>query len=100
MSARSETEAELEEMSYRWRSGRLADLGYVDFYEALDLFRPLTPDQVQIGEGSQDPIENEPTHLPVVVAEEVVGRSFLARTMAAIDTRARPSVSSARCSCS
>jgi hypothetical protein len=85
MSARSETEAELEEMSYRWRSGRLADLGYVDFYEALDLFRPLTPDQVQIGEGSQDPIENEPTHLPVVVAEEVVGRSFLARTMAAID---------------
>jgi hypothetical protein len=72
-------------MSYRWRSGRLADLGYVDFYEALDLFRPLTPDQVQIGEGSQDPVESEPTHLPVVVAEEVVGRSFLARAMAAIE---------------
>src|SRR5690606_24462339 len=38
MAARSEPPAELEEMSYRWRSARLADLGYVDFYEALDLF--------------------------------------------------------------
>ena len=85
MAARSETMAELEEMSYRWRSGRLADLGYVDFYEALDLFRPLTADQVQIGEGSADRSVDEPTHLPVVVAEEVVGRSFLARALAGID---------------
>ena len=54
MSARSELSAELEEQSYRWRSGRLADLGYVDFYDALDLFRPLTPDQVKIGEGTED----------------------------------------------
>jgi hypothetical protein len=91
MSARSETIAELEEMAYRWRSGRLADLGYVDFYEALDLFRPLTADQVQIGEGSQDrahEVDEEPTHLPVAVAEEVVGRSFLARAMAGIDDAA------------
>jgi hypothetical protein len=86
MAARSEPPAELEEMSYRWRSGRLADLGYVDFYEALDLFRPLMPDQVNIGEGSQDkPLEEGETRLPVVVAEEVIGRSFLARAMAAID---------------
>lgn len=86
MAARSEMPAELEEMAYRWRSGRLADLGYVDFYEALDLFRPLTPDQVAIGEGSQDRIvEGEPTRLPVAVAEEVLGRSFLARAMATIE---------------
>jgi len=44
MAARSEPPAELEEMSYRWRSARLADLGYVDFYEALDLFRQLDAD--------------------------------------------------------
>ena len=43
---RPEPPAELEENSYRWRSGRLADLGYVDFYEALDLFRPLDADKV------------------------------------------------------
>jgi hypothetical protein len=86
MAARSEPPAELEEMAYRWRSGRLADLGYVDFYEALDLFRPLTPDQVSIGEGSQDrPLDEEPPRLPVAIAEEVLGRSFLARAMASID---------------
>ena len=90
MAARSEPPAELEEQSYRWRAGRLADLGYVDFYDALDLFRPLTPDQVKIGEGSQDrsaETDTEPDigHLPVVVAEQVVGRSFLARALAAIE---------------
>jgi hypothetical protein len=84
MSARSEPAAELEENSYRWRSGRLADLGYVDFYDALDLFRPLDPSQVQIGEGSQDHIASDDTRLPVVVAEQVIGRSFLARALAAL----------------
>ena len=84
MSARSEPPAELEENSYRWRSGRLADLGYVDFYDALDLFRPLEPAQVQIGEGSQDHMVGDDTRLPVVVAEQVIGRSFLARALAAI----------------
>ncbi len=84
MAARSEPPAELEENSYRWRSGRLADLGYVDFYDALDLFRPLDPAQVQIGEGSQDHVLGEDTRLPVAVAEQVIGRSFLARALAAI----------------
>jgi hypothetical protein len=89
MAARAETEAELEEMAYRWRSGRLADLGYVDFYDALDLFRPLTPDQVQIGEGSQErPGAEDESRMPLVIAEEVIGRSFLARAMAAIDDEA------------
>jgi hypothetical protein len=87
MSARSEPAADLEEQSYRWRSGRLADFGYVDFYEALELFRPLAADQVAIGENSQDRVvgEDEATRLPIVVAEEVIGRSFLARALAAID---------------
>jgi hypothetical protein len=89
MAARSEPPAELEEMSYRWRSARLADSGYVDFYDALDLFRPLPADQVSIGEGSQDrPTIEETSKLPIVVAEEVIGRSFLARAMAAIEDQA------------
>ena len=89
MAARSEPPAELEEMAYRWRSGRLADFGYIDFYEALDLFRPLPADQVHVGEGSQDrPIDDDSMHLPVVVAEEVIGRSFLARAMAMIEETA------------
>jgi hypothetical protein len=86
MAARSEPPAELEETSYRWRSGRLADLGYVDFYEALELFRPLDADKVQIGEGSQDRIaSDEGMHLPVAVAEELLGRNFLTRVLASID---------------
>jgi hypothetical protein len=84
MAARSEPPAELEEASYRWRSGRLADLGYVDFYDALDLFRPLDPSQVQIGEGSQDRGVIDDSRLPIVVAEQVIGRSFLARALAAV----------------
>jgi hypothetical protein len=88
MAARSEPPAELEEMSYRWRSARLADLGYVDFYEALDLFRPLDANQVAIGENTQDRVVGEgeeASRLPLVVAEEVIGRGFLARALAAID---------------
>lgn len=85
MSARSEPPAELEEQSYRWRSARLADLGYVDFYDALDLFRPLDADKVAIGEDSQDRIVGDESRMPLVVAEEVLGRSFLARAMGSID---------------
>ncbi|HEU0036877.1 MAG TPA: DUF6178 family protein [Kofleriaceae bacterium] len=86
MAARSEPPAELEEMSYRWRAGRLADLGYVDFYEALDLFRPLDANQVSIGEGSQDRLaDDDASHVPLVVAQEVLGRGFLARALATIE---------------
>jgi hypothetical protein len=84
MAARSEPPAELEEQSYRWRAGRLADLGYVDFYDALELFRPLDPGQVHIGEGTQLRLVGDDARLPVVVAEQVIGRSFLARALAAI----------------
>ena len=31
----------LEEQSYRWRSGRMSDLGYVEYYEALKIYAPL-----------------------------------------------------------
>ena len=85
MSAHSEPTSELEEQSYRWRAGRMADLGYVDFYDALDLFQPLDADAVKIGEGSEDRFagaiddDDAPVNLPVTVAEQVVARSFLAR---------------------
>ena len=89
MAARSEPPIELEEASYRWRSGRLADLGYADFYDALELFRPLEADKVRIGEGTEDrrpSIElGEDRNLPVAIAEEVVRRGFLARALGRID---------------
>lgn len=83
MAARSELPSDLEETSYRWRAGRLADMGYVDFYDALELFRPLDPSQVRIGEDTQVRSFGDEPHLPLAVIEQVIGRSFLARALAA-----------------
>lgn len=86
MAARSELAAELEEMSHRWRSGRMADLGYVDFYEALEVFRPLDPESIRIGEATADPSPSseagEPPAggLPAPVVEPMSG-TFLARAL-------------------
>ncbi|HEY4180810.1 MAG TPA: DUF6178 family protein [Kofleriaceae bacterium] len=86
MAARSEPPAELEEMSYRWRAGRLADLGYVDFYDALDLFKQLDADTVKIGEGTQDNLlDEDASRMPLAIAEEIVGRNFLARAIGSIE---------------
>lgn len=91
MAARSEPPAELEEMSYRWRSGRMADMGYVEFHEALEVYRPLDASAVAIGEGTEDRFGSgadagtSPGVLPVPIAERVVGRSFLARALDLVD---------------
>ena len=86
MAARSELPSELEEMSYRWRSGRMADLGYAEFYEALEVFRPLDPDSVRLDEATAEPRETAPgdearaAGLPAPVAEPIAG-TFLARAL-------------------
>ncbi len=91
MAARSEATIELEEDALRWRNGRLADLGYVDYYDALDLFRPLEIDAVKVGEGTEDRLpqvidtDDAPVNLPIAVAEQVVARSFLARAWDRLD---------------
>lgn len=93
MAARAEPKAHLEETSYRWRSGRMADLGYVDFYEALEVFRPIDPAQVQIGEGTAElpdaakiadalPIASD---LPAPMLEPVMGRSFFAKALDSLE---------------
>lgn len=41
LSLRGAVAAQLEEDLLRWRTGRLADLGFVDWDEAMKLFRPL-----------------------------------------------------------
>ncbi len=38
-----ELDAELEESAYRWRQARMADLGFADYYEALEVYRELDP---------------------------------------------------------
>lgn len=91
MAAHSEPPPELEDMAFRWRSGRMADLGYVDFHDALDLFQPLEPDKVTIGEGTEerfavlDDADVAAARLPAAIAGELVSRSFLARAIDHLD---------------
>ena len=46
--ARSEMDSELEETALRWRQGRMADLGFADYYEALEIYRELDPASVRL----------------------------------------------------
>jgi hypothetical protein len=51
VAATGELDSELEETAYRWQRGRMADLGFADYYEALEVYRELDLAGVQIGEG-------------------------------------------------
>jgi len=42
--------AEVEELAYRWRNGRLADRGWPDLDEAMRIYQPAEPDQVHSSE--------------------------------------------------
>src|SRR5262245_48425866 len=51
VAATGELDSELEEAAYRWQRGRMADLGFSDYYEALEVYRELDLAGVQISEG-------------------------------------------------
>ncbi|HSB05891.1 MAG TPA: DUF6178 family protein, partial [Thermodesulfobacteriota bacterium] len=58
----SEMESELEETGYRFRSARLAEYGFPDFEEALEIYRFIHPDSLSIkreGPSIVRPSENE-----------------------------------------
>jgi Family of unknown function (DUF6178) len=81
--AHSEPTAELEEMAYRWRSGRLADLGYAAYDEALEVYRPLDPQSVKPDEQTRE-APTDAQKLPAPLAGPAVGTGFLARVLARI----------------
>lgn len=58
---RSELDSELEELAYRWRQGRMEDLGFADYYEALEVYRPLDPTTVRVGESKPGSLRTRPT---------------------------------------
>jgi hypothetical protein len=51
VAAAGELDSELEESAYRWQRGRMADLGFADYYEALEVYRELDLAGVRIEEG-------------------------------------------------
>jgi hypothetical protein len=58
--ARAELDAELEELAYRWREGRMEDLGFADYYEALEVYRELNPATVRVGESEPGKLRVRP----------------------------------------
>ncbi|HZS39822.1 MAG TPA: DUF6178 family protein [Polyangia bacterium] len=83
MSAKWELASDLEEWSLRWRSGRMSDLGYVDYYEALGIYRYLDPATVKVGEATNPPLSAEPIGqaLPAQLASALDESSFFARAL-------------------
>jgi hypothetical protein len=89
--ARAELDSELEELSYRWRQGRMEDLGFQDYYEALQVYRELDPASVRIGETEPGktrvrPLDglgdaaDEPARAPAALVERLTrGASSFAR---------------------
>jgi hypothetical protein len=91
---RGELDAELEETAYRWRSGRMADLGFVDFYEALEVYRELDPASVTVGGPPAERLRPEADggnhlRLPSLLAERLAaGGTAFARALAGISEAA------------
>jgi hypothetical protein len=88
MAARSELPAQLEEASYRWRTGRLADLGYLSYDEAIGVYAFLDPAKVrpEAPDAPPDVVATDgPIGLPVPLAAGIDTQSTLARALGLID---------------
>jgi len=91
---RSDSDAELEEEAMRWRAGRLADLGFVDYFEALQVYQEVDPTSVRIGDKPAPRVrpvgesaDGDHLRLPTVMAEKMSGRTPFARAVGTFQTR-------------
>jgi hypothetical protein len=92
--ARGELPSQLQEMAYRWRSGRMADLGFADPFEALEVYRELDPASVHLGEGAGAASRVRPLHAdakpgdalraPLALVDRLGNASPFARGVAAL----------------
>lgn len=53
-------DVEMEEDAYRFHRGRLEDLAVPDFYEALEVYRSITPQEITADKRSVEPSPEEP----------------------------------------
>jgi hypothetical protein len=90
MSAKWELGADLEEWAYRFRQGRMADLGFPEATEAMAIYRPLDLASVRLpapGEAVADDagaIEAPGTALPALIAEAMDARTLLSQGLATV----------------
>lgn len=81
-------DAEMEEEAFRWRSGRMADLGFAPYHEALEVYRWIDPARVRIDTvaAPTDVTDTgEPDALPVPLGDPLGEDSFLGRVLAGVD---------------
>ena len=94
--ARSEMTSSMEEMAFRWRSGRMSDLGFADYYEALEVYLELDPASVHLGEvkpgtrlrptststgsATGDGVASDSLRTPAALIERLGSPSLFART--------------------
>jgi hypothetical protein len=94
---RAELDSELEELAYRWRQGRMEDLGFADYYEALEVYRELDPATVRIGESTPAKLrtrpndardaEGAPSRAPSALVERIAhGKSPFSRAVQAVSS--------------
>jgi hypothetical protein len=95
--AKAELDSELEETAFRWRQGRLQDLGFEDAVAAREIYRELDPASVHLGElrpGTRarplavDGGAPESHRLPLALQAELEGESPFARARARITSGA------------
>jgi hypothetical protein len=91
---RGDLDAELEEHAYRWRAGRMADLGFADYYEALEVYREIDPAGVQLGDQPAPrvrPLVDEGAgpslRVPITLLEKLGSGSPFARAVAGVTDR-------------
>ena len=78
------TTAELEEDSYRWRTARLADLGFPSYEDAVAVYREVDPSRPDVAPPAS-PSAPEARMLPVPFAEALGGDSLLERALFEVD---------------
>ncbi len=79
------TPSKIEEESLRFRNARLAEKGFLPFDEAVGVYQPLNPDQVQIAPKAPDPARLpggaliSPPRYPIGMldADDVVARALM-----------------------
>lgn len=90
-SVMNELSAELEELAFQFRSGRLADLGFPSIEEAVEMYAPLDPSTFAAGEVKERAVTELP-QVPVLFAED--GSSLLRRILPRASAQVRMEVNS------
>jgi hypothetical protein len=75
---RGEIESELEDLCYRFRSGRLADMGFPEREHALEIYRHMDPEAFVLVGGKDQIVVDLEGHLPVQL---MAGDSLFQRAM-------------------